>query len=506
MNQSNRIIVNTLAQYLRTFLGLIIALYSTRVVLMQLGSSDYGLYSLVGSLLAFLSFFNSAITRSTQRFLSFYMGKADVGFQSTVFLNSMILNIVVLLFTAGVMLLLEPLLFTGFLNIAPERIPVARSLYKVMIVSVFVTMNMTTFNAVFVSHENIVFSSAIYILGALLKLVAAMMLTFFESKLLVYGYFMCSICVIEFLIYVLCSTIKYAEVRSVFKKPIIDYKLQKAMLSFSGWNLFGTLCIAGRDQGYAVVINKMVSLEANAGFGVANQVSGQVNNFVYSIANSMSPIITRSEGEGNREKMIRYTVSASKISAIIYTLVAVPFVFEIDYVLQIWLKTPPLYSAAYVVSILIANLMESFSVSFRTGVQAIGNIRNYYLVFYSVKFLSIPASVLLIHLGVAPTFVLTPYIAVELIGAFVSIRFFSKYTNSSYGHYLNLVLIKILPVFLTSVVISFLIVVVILNPIIRLITIFVVPTIVALGVAYKFVLADDEKRIILGIVKRFLMK
>ncbi len=506
MNQSNRIIVNTLAQYIRTFLGLFIALYSTRVVLMQLGSSDFGLFSLVGSLLAFLSFFNTAITRSTQRFLSYYMGKADNSYQSTVLFNSMILNIVVSSFTAVVMLVLEPLLFSGFLNVEPDKIEVAKVLYKVMVVSVFFTMNMTTFNAVFVSHENIVFSSAVYILGALLKLAAALLLAFFESKLMIYGIFICAISIIEFLIYAICATAKYVEVRNVFKNAKIEYKLQKALLSFSGWNLYGTLCIAGRDQGYAVVINKLISLEANAGFGVANQVSGQLNSLVYSIANSMSPVITRSEGEGNREKMIRFTVSASKISAIIYMIIAIPFVFEIDYVLQIWLKTPPLYSAAFVVSIMVANLMESFSVGFRTGVQAIGKIRDYSLWFYTIKIMSIPASILMIKMGVKPVFVLTPYMAVELIGAFISIYYFSMYTDTSYFYYLKQVLIKLIPVFLTSVTISFLIAFLIHNTIIRLIVIMIIPAIAVVAVSYKFVFSKEEKAVLKGVFNRILRK
>ena len=504
MKQSNRIIVNTLAQYIRTFLGLIIALYSTRVVLMQLGSSDFGLYSLVGSVLAFLSFFNTAITRSTQRFLSYYMGKSDNEYQSVVLFNSMMLNIGVSLITAIIMFSIEPLLFSGFLNIAPEQIPTAKILYRIMIVSVFFTMNMTTFNAVFVSHENIVFSSAIYVLGALLKLLAALLLAYFDSKLIAYGLLLCGIIILEYLIYVICSAIKYEEVRGIFKHSRIERSLQKSLLSFSGWNLYGTLCIAGRDQGYAVVINKLVSLEANAGFGIANQVSGQVNSFVYSIATSMSPVITRSEGEGNRKKMINYTVSASKISAIIYMIVAIPFVFEIDYILQIWLGNPPLYSAAFVVSILVANLMESFSIGFRTGVQAIGKIRNYSLMFYTVKILSIPASVIMILLGCSPLYVLIPYIAVELIGAFISIYYFSKYTETNYSYYLNQVFIKLIPAFIASVITCFAIVSVLHNPVVRLIAIIVIPTIVIAAVAYKIVLTGDEKEVLKGIASKII--
>lgn len=504
MNQSSRVIVNTLAQYTKTFLGIIIALFSTRVVLQQLGSEEFGLFSLVGSVLSFLSFFNTALTRSTQRFLSFYMGKNDEQYQRTVLYNSFILHIGISLFTSIVMLGLEPLLFGGFLNIQPNQIELASILYRLMIVSVFFTMNSTPFNAVFVSHENIVFSSVVYIIGALLKLGAALALVVFDNKLLFYGIFMCLISIIEYLISVLSSALMYSETRTMFKNRCLDKTLLKSILSFSGYNLYGTLCIAGRDQGYAIVINKFISLEANAGFGIANQVSGQVNNFVYSIASSMSPVITKSEGAGDRGRMIKYTVSASKISAIIYILIAIPLIFEMELVLRLWLGNTPLYACSFVNCILIANLLDSFSVGFRTGVQAIGKIRDYFLVFYTLKFTSIPASVVMLLLDIDPTYVLVPYIVVELLGAFVSIYYFAKETTTKVLYYIKNVVIKILPVLLVSLCVASISLYTSDRGIMSVCVITILPTISTIVLSYFFVLTSEEKNIVYRIIKKIL--
>lgn len=506
MNQSSRVIVNTLAQYTKTFLGIIIALFSTRVVLQQLGSEDFGLFSLVGSVLAFLSFFNTALTRSTQRFLSFYMGKNDEQYQRTVLYNSFILHIGISLFTSLVMLSIEPLLFGGFLNIAPEQIDLARILYRLMIVSVFFTMNSTPFNAVFVSHENIVFSSVVYIIGALLKLAAALVLVVFSNKLLFYGIFMCLISFIEYIIAIVGSALMYSETRTMFKNRVLDRKLLKSILSFSGYNLYGTLCIAGRDQGYAIVVNKFISLEANAGFGIANQVSGQVNSFVYSIASSMSPVITKSEGAGDRNKMIKYTVSASKISAIIYILIAIPLIYEMELVLRLWLGNVPSYACPFVICILIANLLDSFSIGFRTGVQAIGKIRNYFLVFYTLKFASIPASITMLMLGVDSTLVLVPYIVVELVGAFISIYYFAKETSTKVSYYIKNVVLKLLPVLVFSLSVATILLLIINNRIISVLSIAIFPTLVSIAMSYFFVLTREEKNVIYRFVDKILKK
>ena len=46
-----------------------------------------------------------------------------------------------------------------------------------------------------------------------------------------------------------------------------------------------------------------MSITANAAYGIANQVSGQITNFVYSLSNAISPIITKSQGANDTKKM-----------------------------------------------------------------------------------------------------------------------------------------------------------------------------------------------------------
>ena len=505
LNQQTRVIVNTIAQYVRTFLGIIIALFSTRIVLAQLGSNDFGLFSLIGSVLAFLSFFNTALTRSTQRFLSFYMGRADEKYQSVVLFNSILLNLIVSSLTALVMLGFEPVIFNGFLNISEGQIEIARVLYRMMIASIFFTINMTPFNAVFVSHENIVFSSCIYIIGAILKLVAALLLVFFSNKLLIYGLFLCVISIIEYLICVVCSTALYSEVSKVLiQGKKIDKQLLRSLLSFSSWNLYGTLCIAGRDQGYAVVINKFISLEANASFGIASQVSGQVNSFVYSIATSMSPVITKSEGAGDRERMIKYTISGSKISAILYTLIAFPLIFEINWVLSSWLGNPPEYSNIFVISIIVANLMDSISVGFRTGVQAIGKLMSYTLWFYTIKVTSILGGILLIKSGADVQYILFPYMAVELIGTFISVFFFAKYTGTRLAGYFKNIFLKIFPLIIASLLFYTLNDYFLESGLSRLVISFLIIPVILCIIAYYTALSIKEKDIFCLFLKKLI--
>jgi hypothetical protein len=57
-------------------------IFSTRWVLMALGKEDFGLFGLVGSLVIFLSFFNTQFAGALSRFYAYAVGQAKVAVDS----------------------------------------------------------------------------------------------------------------------------------------------------------------------------------------------------------------------------------------------------------------------------------------------------------------------------------------------------------------------------------------------------------------------------------------
>ena len=438
MNQAERVLINTLAQYVRIICVIVITLYSTRIVLRELGSSDFGLYSLIGSVLAFLSFLNTTIMKTTQRYLSYYMGNADVGYQKIVLFNSVLLNFILSVVTCSIIVALMPYIVDGFLNIDADRIAAAKILYVFMCISVFFTINVSPFSAVFVAHENIVFSSIAYIAMSVMRLLAAIMICYIsDEKLLWYSASMLLISCIEFLAYYFSTKTKYDECKRLFCIKFLDFKLMKSMMTFSFWNLYGTLCVMGRNQGYAFVINKFMTITANAAYGIANQVSGQISNFVFSLSNAISPIITKSQGAKDSKKMIFLSLASSKLSVLMFSLIALPVIFNIEFILRVWLGNFPDYTAVFVISIIIACFCDSYSVGLRTGIQAVGKIRNFSLCVYTVKIISIPASIILLVTGVDKVYIFVPYIITELLGTFITIAFFCIYAKLAFWNVIS---------------------------------------------------------------------
>lgn len=74
-NNSKRIAKNTLFLYIRTFITMFISLYTSRVILEVLGIDDFGIYNVVGGFVGMFSLISATLTSSTQRFITFELGK-----------------------------------------------------------------------------------------------------------------------------------------------------------------------------------------------------------------------------------------------------------------------------------------------------------------------------------------------------------------------------------------------------------------------------------------------
>ena len=84
--------------YIRMGLLMLISLYTSRVVLRELGVDDYGTYNLVGSVVAMFTSLKILFSSSTQRFLNYEMGQNHNDQLQLVFNISLIVHIVICVF------------------------------------------------------------------------------------------------------------------------------------------------------------------------------------------------------------------------------------------------------------------------------------------------------------------------------------------------------------------------------------------------------------------------
>jgi O-antigen/teichoic acid export membrane protein len=450
---SKRVIMNTGILYAKMLVTMGISLYSARLVLNALGASDYGIFNLIAGVIAMLSFLNAAMTTSTQRYLSFHQGTCNFEMQKKIFTNSWILHIAIGIIVVILLLAFVPFLFGGFLNIPLDRISTAKTVYYFMSVSVFFTIISVPFTASLNAHENMLWIAIVNIIESIFKLGIALSLLWFiqPERLAVYGVLMAVLSLTIFLIYAAYCLKRYNECS--VKNYQIDKPLIKELGGFAGWNLFGAACSVGQTQGLAIILNSFFGTIINAAYGIAVQVSGQLQFFSQTMLRALNPQIMKSEGMNDRQRMLRLSMMASKFGFFLSAFIAIPCIFEMPAILKIWLKEVPEYTVIFCSLILISTLTNQLTIGLQSAIQATGKIKIYQSVVGSILLLNLPVAYILLKTGFPPYSVLGSAITIELMACCFRLLFLKIQTQMSITKYLERVILKAM-IPLTSIIVA----------------------------------------------------
>lgn len=456
MTGSKKVFINTIVQYLRSIINILVTLYVTRVVLLNLGVEDYGIYSLIGGLLSMLSFVQLSLSSTTLRFLSYYQGENDLKRMKEVFNNSILTQLLFSFIVILILLILKGYLFESFLNIPLNKIEVSKQVFNIMIISLLPTMLSTPLIATIVSHEDIVYSTLVSLLDSILKIPIAIFIAHVTcDRLLFYSSMLLILQFINISLYILFCR-KYKEVcfPNIFT---FSFSLFKKMFGFVTWIIYDTGCVIGRMQGISLILNRTFGTVANASYGIAWNITGQLSFLSSSIQNAIKPRIIRSEGEGNRQYMLYLSELTCKVSFLLLALIAIPSIFEMETLLYIWLKEVPKYSVFFCQMALLSNLIDQLTIGFFFANQAIGKLKYYSLSVSTIKLLCIPLVLICLHYNKDIHYVMIAFVFVEFLSAIARIPFLHKTGGLKYSSFFKDVITRILLPTIASVIICFIV-------------------------------------------------
>jgi O-antigen/teichoic acid export membrane protein len=329
-------------------------------------------------------------------------------------------TIVLLLEIAGLFL------FNGTLNIPADRIPTAKIIFHFMVISTFFTINAVPYDASINSHENMFFDALIGILESLLKLGIAIWLIYSDfDKLVLYGLMMASLTILIRIIKSIYCYRKYEECR-VKVRSHVDIKLLKEMVSFAGWNLFGLFCSVLKNQGLAILLNLYFGIVINAAYGIANQVNANIRAFSSNMIRAIMPQIIKSEGSGDRNRMLRLSVFASKMSFFLLAFFSIPIIIEMPFVLKIWLKTVPDNGVIFCQLILLLTMLYQITIGTMTAVTSVGDIKAFQIAVGALEIFNLPLAFALIKFGLPAYFVFVGSIFMEFVASGIRVWYANK--------------------------------------------------------------------------------
>lgn len=491
---NKRIAKNTLMLYVRMFLTMAVALYTSRVVLQQLGVEDYGIYSVVAGFVSMFSFVNSALTNATQRFLTFAIGqRRENEIRKTLCMSINIHVLISILFVV-----LAEAFGVWFLNhkmtIPTDRIIASNVVFQASVIATVALIMSTPYNAYIVAEERMSAFAWISVLDVSLKLLIVYLLKILPyDNLIIYSVLVLIVQLVLRQIYaVYCSkNFKYTKYHFLF-----DKELFKKMMAFSGWSLFGNLASAFSGQGVNVILNLFCGPIVNAARGICNQVSNAVVGFTSNLLMAINPQITKSYSVNDKDRMFSLIFKGAKFSFYLTLILALPLFWTADSILHLWLVEVPEYTVIFVKITLMNLILGTITGPFVTAAQATGDIKLYQIVVGGILLLVVPFSYVFMALFKNPIWVYVVDFSVGIMAHFARIFMMKKMVNLSMVAYSKRVIIPTLSVFAVSIILSWVIYVQFDNSLFSVVLMFLVSIlIVALSIS-TIGLNNSERRYI----------
>lgn len=400
MRKENKTIaLNTGILYIKLILSIVIGLYSSRLVLLALGVSDYGLYSVVGGIVFFLNTISITMTSTSSRYISVEIGKGSNGNINKVYNTIFVIHIILALAFLLIALIFGTFYIRNYLNVIETKRPDALYVFYVSVLTTIISVICYPANGLIVAREKFIYTSTIEILQLLLKIVIILfiLIPYGGNKLRLYAMMMGVVQLLQSIAYfIYCYKKEPETLRWHFNNNLKDYK---EIAVFTWWLFCGAICVIGNNQGAAVVMNLFFGTVVNAAFGIAIQVQNYIQMFVRNLSQATAPQIMKSYGAGNSERSIELVYRICKYCFLIMLAIAMPLMISIKEVLRIWLDKVPEFTDIFIVLLVINGLIGCLHSGFDSIIQASGKIRFNQIGYFIINISLLPIIYILYKLG-----------------------------------------------------------------------------------------------------------
>lgn len=503
-DNNKRIAKNTLLLYFRMLLMMFVTLFTSRVVLDKLGVTDYGIYNVVGGVVAMLGFLNSSMSNAVQRYLSFEIGKNNEAGVNRIFNVSLFAHAGIAVFVFVVMEIVGVWYLNTHMNIPAERMDAANWVLQCSIFTTLFTIVQVPYNAIIISKEQMGIYAYISILEVVLKLLVVYMLAIGNfDKLKLYSVLIMVVTIGIMMIYRFYCTRKYKEAKFKFIK---DWNLLKQIVGFASWNMLGELAWVFTGQGVNIILNSFFGPVVNAARGLAEQVNGAVNRFVANFQTAVNPQLIKNYASDQLGEMKTLLFRSTRFSYYLLLALSLPIILKMDFILHLWLKEVPDYTTGFCQLVLVSSLVSTLSNLLAQVARAYGKIRNYQIIVSIFLFLNFPLSYIVLKFGGSPLSTMFVNIGINAMLLFVRLRLTNRMIQMTNGSFIRNVLFPVIIVTAVALVIPLTIYFMLDNSIISFIIVCLV-SFVSVGVStYALGMNANERLYILAAISKIITK
>lgn len=311
-----------------------------------------------------------------------------------------------------------------WLMIPSERTVACIGVFRLSLLTAFVSMASVPFVSFYTAYQDIVELSLFGVAQTCLTFAAAGVLLYVKGDhLLIYAFLMTLIQVGIQVLQMFRAHRKYPVCRLQFSEWLKWTDEKKALFKFASFQLFGNCGSLMRHQACALLTNKYFGPRINAAYGVSGQVLGQAGSLSSALMTAFTPAITTAEGAGDRDQVKRYALRTSSFGAFLLLLFLIPLSLEIDEVLRLWLKSPPEWASTFCLVAFAEIVFNKMTAGQSLAIMAQGNIGRFQLMTGGVLILAFPVAWILVLLGCGPLSMAFALLATTFVGALLRVYF-----------------------------------------------------------------------------------
>lgn len=444
-SDTKRIAKNTAFLYIRSILVMVVSIYTSRVILQQLGVDDYGIYNVVGGVVGMFSMFSATFVSASQRFLSYSLGSGNLNGTREIFSISVQIHVILAIFLFFLIEIIGGWYLGKYMNIPDGRLDAAYIVFHISNLSFVINLLSIPYNALIIAKENMDVFAYVSIFEVLARLCIVLILPYLNAdKLVLYSILLLLVSLIVRLFYGFYCGRKFPESKVV---KIKNKGLYKNFLAFSGWNFLGSGTTILNVNGTNLILNYFCGVAINTSKGLTTQVQSAVMQLVSNFLTAMNPQIVKSYSVGDKAYVNSLISSGSKLGFYLLLFISLPIVFTASDVLSIWLGEVPPYTTIFLILVLVTGLLNPFTTLLDTLLSASGHIKNYQIETSITTLISLPILCYVLYLGAEPYAVYVIGFILGIVNLCIRIYNCSKYVNGfNTSFYLLNVVLKTLVV------------------------------------------------------------
>ena len=502
---NKRIAKNTAMLYIRTLFVMFISLYTSRVILEALGVDDYGIYQVVGGIVAMFSVISSSLSTAISRFITFEIGSGNKERLKRIFSTSVTIQIAIAVIVAVLTEFVGLWFMEAEMQIPPERLNAARWVLHCSVLTFCINLLSVPYNACIIAHEHMSAFAYISIFESVVKLAIcyAVMASPIDN-LVFYAILMLMLALLIRIIYAVYCHRNFEESRTSWG---FDKGIFKEMIGFSGWSFFNNSAFILNNQGVNMLINIYFGVTVNAARGIATQVEHAVLQFVNSFTTALNPQITKSYANGDLPGMHKLVCRGAKFSYFSMLLLALPIMIESEQILSVWLVEVPAHAVAFVQLSLIMGMCDCIGNSGYTACIATGKLKRYSLTITSIGILEFPLTWCFFALGTVPEYAYYTYIIIKIVVLIARMFLMENMIGLKCSMYMTNVFIPITTTTIAAIIMPIIVYFILEPGILRFIAVgFTSVASVALATLYLGMTKNERDSIVNGLVRKILKR